>query len=172
MKSFIAFVLFVFTSTGLFAQANADSLAYQQQRKKINTMLAKRNEKFGQYSESLNMHSGVFGMQTKQDIRNSNDILMDIVKTDDTIYRQLKILLDYNVYRQMKVKKHADETDASIKGYINTITKLRQQVDSLKADSGVHLPGRESTNDIFIIASILLAATVVVLLVSKRKRRQ
>ena len=55
--------------------------------------LADRTAKFGQYSQSLSMHTGIFGLQTKKDIRRSNDILMDIVKTDDSIYTELKILL-------------------------------------------------------------------------------
>ena len=76
-----------------FAQQNEDSLAYAQQGKKITAMLARRARKFGQYEHSLRQHTGIFGMQTKNDIRNSNGILMDIVKTDDSVYKEIKILL-------------------------------------------------------------------------------
>src|ERR1700710_330540 len=95
--------IFLFLSISAFAQVNSDSLAYQLQRKKINEMLAQRTLKFGQYDASLSMHTGIFGFQTKKDIRRSNDILMDIVKTDNDIYKELKILLDYRVFQQSQV---------------------------------------------------------------------
>jgi hypothetical protein len=77
-----------------FAQkTNTDSLAYQLQRKKINDMLDVRKQKFGQYDESLSKHTGIFGFQTKKDIRRSNDILMDIVNTDNDTYIILFVLM-------------------------------------------------------------------------------
>ena len=57
------------------------------------------------------MHTGIFGFQSKNDIRRSNDILMDIVKTDDSIYTQLKILLDYRAFQQTQVQNHSKETE-------------------------------------------------------------
>jgi hypothetical protein len=56
-------------------------------------MLAARSVKFGQYDASLSKHTGIFGMQTKKDIRRSNDVLMDIIKTDNDILQQTKVLL-------------------------------------------------------------------------------
>src|ERR1700753_1724340 len=96
----IPFLLF-FCLTGL-AQRKTDSVLYQQQRKKINSMLAERSRRFGDYDRSLSMHTGIFGFQTKKDIRRSNDILMDIVKTDDSIYRQIKILLEFRAFQQQQ----------------------------------------------------------------------
>src|SRR5665213_190191 len=95
MKKIVLFIGFYLSVSCAFAQGNTDSLAYQLQRKKINAMLADRALKFGRYDESLSKHTGIFGLQTKKDIRRSNDILMDIVKTDNAIYRELKILLEY-----------------------------------------------------------------------------
>ena len=97
-----AVVILLFFTLGAFAQTANDSLAYQLQRKKINNMLAVRKIKFGSYDQSLNMHTGIFGLQTKKDIRRSNDILMDIVQTDNDIYKELKILLDYRAFQQAR----------------------------------------------------------------------
>src|SRR5476649_2067485 len=116
------------------AQSNSDSLAYQLQRKKINSMLDVRRQKFGQYDQSLSMHTGIFGLQTKKDIRRSNDILMDIVKTDNAIYRELKILLEYRAFQQTQVQSHSKEADKSNLGFMYTINRLQQQTDRLKAD--------------------------------------
>ncbi len=103
MKNIILLTIACLLLTSTYAQTQSDSLAYQLQRKKINSMLAVRAQKFGRYDESLDKHTGIFGLQTKKDIRRSNEILMDIVKTDNEIYRQLKILLDYRTFQQTQV---------------------------------------------------------------------
>lgn len=89
MKKIGLTLLALFTTAAVVAQKNTDSLAYQMQRAKINAMLAVRAQKFGQYSQSLALHTGIFGLQTKKDIRRSNDILMDIAKTDDAWWKAL-----------------------------------------------------------------------------------
>src|SRR5438874_12358680 len=99
MKKLIGLFFLYLSCLSVYAQkSNSDSLAYQLQRTKINQMLEVRRQKFGQYDQSLAKHTGIFGLQTKKDIRRSNDILMDIVKTDDDIFRELKILMDYRVF--------------------------------------------------------------------------
>src|SRR6201996_6388041 len=110
-----------------FAQSktNPDSLAYQLQRAKINAMLDTRSKKFGQYDESLKKHTGIFGLQTKKDIRRSNDILMNIVKYDDDIFVQTKISLEYRTFQKTQVQTRSVETDDANLGLMNTINKLR-----------------------------------------------
>ena len=73
MKKLILIFLVISVGCRAFAQTNSDSIAYQQERTKINAMLAQRTLKFGQYDQSLTKHTGIFGLQTKKDIRNSND---------------------------------------------------------------------------------------------------
>jgi hypothetical protein len=134
MKKLISFCLLCFVSAGVFAQANSDSIAYQRQRAKINAMLAVRGTKFGQYDQSLSQHTGIFGLQTKRDIRRSNDILMDIVKTDNDIFVQTKILLDYRTFQQNEAVSHSTQADSSSLGYMHTINTLRDQNDKLKSE--------------------------------------
>src|SRR6201996_2363083 len=120
-----------------FAQSktNPDSLAYQLQRAKINAMLDTRSKKFGQYDESLRKHTGIFGLQTKKDIRRSNDILMDINRTDDSIFMQIKILLNYRTFQQQQAQTKSVETENYSLGYMNTINRLRGQIDKMKQDA-------------------------------------
>jgi hypothetical protein len=156
MKKLFLLTLLFFLSVCAFAQAGSDSLAYQLQRKKINSMLADRTAKFGQYSQSLSMHTGIFGLQTKKDIRRSNDILMDIVKADDDIYKQLKILLEYRTFQQTQVQTHSKEAEDSNLGFMTTINKLRNQVDELKADAEKQQAAHEKTKHLFIGAFIVM----------------
>lgn len=135
MKRILLSLLFLFFVVKVFAQVGTDSAAYQAQRKKINSMLAIRQRKFGQYDQSLSKHTGIFGLQTKKDIRHSNDILMDIVKTDNDIFVQTKILLDYRTFEQNQAQSHAVEVDNNATGYMLTINKLRAANDKLKQNA-------------------------------------
>jgi hypothetical protein len=171
MKNLILVVLFCFSTSLVFAQAKSDSLAYQFEHKKINDMLARRTTKFGQYDQSLSMHTGIFGMQTKKDIRRSNDILMDIVKTDDSIYRELKILFEFSVFQRTQIQDHSKEAEDSNIGFMTTINKLRAQVDNLKADAEKQQQQEEKTKRLFIVALIIMSALIVYLIGSKSKRK-
>lgn len=132
MKKIFLFILFSLFLAHTFAQVSSDSLAYQAQRKKINSMLAWRKQKFGQYDQSLTKHTGIFGLQTKKDIKTSNDILMDIIKTDNDIFVQTKILLDYRTFQQNQAISHSSEIDSTNIGFMNSINKLQEQNEKLK----------------------------------------
>jgi len=171
MKKILVLFVFCLVTAHVFAQQNEDSLAYAQQGKKITAMLARRAKKFGQYSRSLRQHTGIFGMQTKNDIRNSNGILMDIVKTDDSVYKEIKILLSLGSYRQSQFQSQAQQSGEGEVGYMGTINKLRNHVDQLKKDSEKQQREADKTNRIFIIAIIVMAAIILVLLRIRTKAK-
>ncbi len=171
MKKIILLNIFCFLLGSAIAQSNTDSLAYQLQRKKINAMLAQRARKFGVYDQSLSMHTGIFGLQTKKDIRRSNEILMDIVKTDNAIYRELKILLDYRAFQQTQVQSHFKEADQSNVGFMMTINKLRDQNDKLKAAAENEQQRHQSTLHTYIIIWIILAAIILLLFFRGSRRK-
>jgi hypothetical protein len=120
-------------------------------------MLTVRKQKFGQYDQSLSQHTGIFGLQTKKDIRHSNDILMDIVKTDNDIFAQLKILLDYKTFEQNQVQSHATEVDSNATGYMATINTLRNQNDKLKneVEAATQQQGKSSRTSLIIIFALI-----------------
>jgi len=171
VKKIILFTGFYLLTACAFAQGNTDSLAYQLQRKKINAMLADRALKFGRYDESLSKHTGIFGLQTKKDIRRSNDILMDIVKTDNAIYRELKILLDYRTFQQTQVQSHSKEAEKSNLGFMYTINRLQQQTDRLKADADKQELTLERTKRAYIAVIIFLLAAIFYLIFRNARYR-
>lgn len=111
-----------------FAQ---DSTAYELQRNKINAMLAERSARFGQYDESLNTRTGIFGFQTKRDIKNSNEILRQIAINDNNIFTELKVLLDYKDLQFQEVKTNIDHSQVRIDSYKKTIRDLQVKNDEL-----------------------------------------
>jgi hypothetical protein len=172
MKKILLLVLFcLMTSLSAFAQSpvNSDSIAYQLQRQKINNMLAARKQKFGQYDQSLGQHTGIFGFQTKDDIRRSAGILMDISKTDDAIFKELKILLEYRDFQQRQIQNHSKEAETTAAGYMEVINRLKQQNARLKQqlnNSEQHFSTRQT---IFVIVILFMAASILFLLRKKNR---
>src|SRR5690554_2014778 len=72
-----------------------DSLDYEIQRQKVNTLLKDRSERFGQFYESLESKTGIFGLKTKKDMQKSIDILKAIVLNDNHILKETQILVRY-----------------------------------------------------------------------------
>lgn len=130
-------------------------------------MLDQRKQKFGQYTQSLSMHTGIFGLQTKKDIRRSNDILMDIVKTDDDILTQTKILLEYRTFQQTQAQSRSTETDNTNIGFMNTINTLRAQNDKLKHDAQAAEAQQQKTTQIAL--ALIVGLIIIVLLLLRAK---
>jgi hypothetical protein len=172
MKKIILFGLMCFLFASAFAQSNSDSLTYQVQRNKINSMLAVRSQKFGQYDQSLSEHTGIFGFQTKKDIRRSNDILMDIVKTDNEIYQQLKILLAYRTFQQSQVLDKSKETENTALESMYTINKLQNQLEKIKKEQeeNIRLQDKASLN--FKIIVFILVGIILFLLRNQIRRKE
>lgn len=119
--------IIVFTTLIVSFVKAQDTSAYEIQRAKINALLADRSAKFGQYDESLNARTGIFGFQTKRDIKNSNEILRQIALTDNEIFTQLKVLMDYKDLQVEQVKTVASSNSESILNYRKTIKSLQEQ---------------------------------------------
>lgn len=169
MKNLILLFLGLMALMQVNAQSKSDSVTYQDQRKKINAMLDERIRKFSRYNESLTQHTGIFGMQTKKDIRRSNDILMDIVSTDNEIFRQLKILLEYRTSQQEQVQvKSQHAQDISI-AYMNTINRLRNEQDLLKKQlAQARLDEEKASHPYLIIIGVLIITSIFLLFTRKR----
>jgi len=134
-------------------------------------MLANRSRKFGQYDQSLSRHTGIFGLQTKKDIRRSNDILMDIVKTDNNIYRELKILLDYRTFQQNQVQDQSKETEKTADETMYTISRLQDQLTNIKKQNEENIKLRDKASLNFKIIVFILVV-VILLVLSKQIRRK
>ena len=132
-------------------------------------MLEQRHLKFGQYDESLKKHTGIFGLQTKKDIRRSNDILMDITRTDEAIFEQIKILLNYRTFQQQQAQVKTAQTQDYALGYMTTINRLRDQIDKLKQDEVAEKNHHANLVRVLVIIAVLMLASILLLLFRKRR---
>lgn len=153
------------------ADISTDSAAYQKQRARINGLLTQRAQKFNQYSTSLNTKTGIFGWQTKKDIKRSGEILMDIAHTDETIFKEIKVLLDFKTYQTTqvtaKLEQSKDSEDRNF-NYMKTINKLRNQNDQLRLDMAQQNNEYHQKQTVHIIIILLLIATLIFLFTRRR----
>ncbi|WP_316799431.1 hypothetical protein [Pedobacter frigidisoli] len=137
------------------AMAQQDTSAFSAQRAKVNAMLAERSAKFGQYDESLNQRSGIFGWQTKKDIKNSNEILRQVVLTDNNIFKELKVLMEYKDLQNQQKVAVADHSQERIQSYMRNIKKLQDENEALRIRSTS--AGSSPANYIIVFLLLVMA---------------
>lgn len=163
-------LLFVLLGLSIATKAApADTSAYQTQRLKINYLLAERSTKFGQYELSLSARTGIFGLQTKTDLKNSNEILRQIILNDNNIFRELKILMNYKDQEVEQVKNNASSTSKRIQGYMLAIKKLQDQNDALRKGT-VQVAAKKDTSTYVIIVLALIIVIGGITFYSKLKK--
>lgn len=152
-----AFLLFFSLCCAINTMAfQNDTSGYQTQRLRINGLLAERSAKFGQYELSLNERTGIFGFQTKDDIRKSNEILREIILSDNNIFRELKVLMNYKDQEVEQVKNNADANNKRIEGYKQAIAKLQNQNDELKKNEGQVTEKKDTATYIIIFLVLVI----------------
>jgi len=155
MRKFI-YLFFVLTlSFRAFSQQ--DTAPYAAQRAKINALLAERSTRFGQYDESLNQRTGIFGWQTKRDIKNSNEILRQVVITDNNIFKELKVLMDYKDLQNQQKVAAADQSQQRMERYMQTIKKLQDQNEQLKAAAESRAKSRNISTYVIVFLLLIMA---------------
>jgi archaellum biogenesis ATPase FlaH len=149
-------LILLFIAFSVNAYAQTDTTAYQAQRSKINALLAERSVKFDQYEHSLNERTGIFGFQTKRDIRNSNEILRQIALNDNNIFKELKVLLDYKDFQVQQVQTTASNNSERIQSYMAAIKKLQDQNQILRKQ----LEEKEKTGSSSYVTMILVILAI------------
>jgi hypothetical protein len=162
-------VLIVFLSISLITPDYAqDTSAYEIQRAKVNGLLAERSAKFGQYDQSLDTRTGIFGFQTKRDIRNSNEILRQVALTDNDIFKELKVLLDYKDLQFEQVQTNAANTTENLLNYRRTIKQLQDQNQTLTGQ----VEQFESKNTLVYLLMFTFALATAILAYLLRQKTQ
>lgn len=155
MKKYFYLLSFLFLNVQVFAQQ--DTVAYAAQRVKVNSLLTERSTKFGQYDESLTQRTGIFGWQTKRDIKNSNEILRQVVLTDNNIFKELKVLMEYKDLQNQQKVAVADNSQERLERYMQTIKKLQDQNAQLKEESDKRDKGKSLSTYIIIFLVLVMA---------------
>lgn len=131
---FLALLLLLSSASIIFAQSPLDtSSAFEDQRQRVNNLLNARNQKFGEYDQSLQQKTGIFGLfKSKGDMQKSIDILKQIVITDNNIFAETRKLLDLKDSERARFEQLATSYDNQITAYMKTISKLQAHNETLQ----------------------------------------
>lgn len=160
--SIVAFLLL--SQQSLFSQ---DTLAYEIQRQRVNELLDQRSNRFGQFNQSLEAKTGIFGFKTKKDMQASIDILKEIVITDNNIFKETKVLLDYKDMEKTFITYQAEESIARINGYVNTISK-QQKVQEEQSAEIKELQQKSNRYLVYFLFSTLLLIILAIILIKQK----
>ena len=147
-------------SLSSFAQvkSSVDSLSYENQREKVNSLLQQRRQKFGEFDQSVLKKSGVFGIfKTKRDMQQSIDILKSVVINDNHIFLETQKLLSLKDFEKAHYQKLADEYDTQSSAYMRTITKLQMENEKLRGQVN-NLDKEEHQSGIWLYLCIMVIA--------------
>ena len=90
----------------------------------------------------------------------SNDILRQIVLTDNDIFTELKILLDYKDFEKQQVETRAETVEGRIDRYQTTITGLQQENEKLRAEAEKNIANYENQTIYLLMLFISLFASI------------
>lgn len=147
-----------------------DSLSYQTQRQRVNDLLDQRAERFGEYSESLERKTGIFGLfKRKADMQRSIDILREIVLNDNNIFVETRKLLDLKDAQSTRYQHLAGEFDQQISAYMKTITKLQNENENLRNQINQMESTDRGSNIFSYFSAIAILVLLGVIIVQYRK---
>jgi len=100
-------------------------------RKDLHDLLEQRRNKFDAYSVSLAKRSGFFGNKTKKDMQHSNDVLLEIVETDNHIITALNRVIDFHTFEKTNRNYTFFQNDERVHNLLQATDTLTKQADSL-----------------------------------------
>ncbi len=127
MKKIVLFLL-VLIQLSIHAIAQEDK---DMDRKELKELLDNRKAKFDSYSLSLEKHSGIFGNKTKNDVKKSNEVLIEIVKTDNRIISTLYRVVDFRTYEKVNMNYDIHKSDEVLNNLRLATDTLSKQVEAL-----------------------------------------
>lgn len=160
--------IFLGTCASLMAQ---DSLDYETQRRKVNDLLKDRSERFGQFYESLDSRSGIFGGKTKRDMQKSIDILKQIVLNDNKILKETQTLVKYKDQEKSLINQVAQESSGQIDNYVSAISKLQKYRESQNLEIEALKKQAQRNLNLFLVSLFALFLLLFIMWQRKDKKR-
>src|SRR5690606_14560796 len=136
-------------------------------RQRVNELLDQRGNRFGQFNQSLEAKTGIFGLKTKKDMQASINILKEIVATDNNIFKETKVLLDYKDMEKTFISYQAEESIARINGYVNTISK-QQKIQEEQSAEIKELQQKSNRYFVYFLFSTILLIILAFVLIKQK----
>lgn len=139
-------------------------------RKHLVDLVKERKAKFDSFNIAIENRSGIFGNQTKKDIKQANEILIDVVKTDNRIIFELQRLLDYKSYEKAAENYSSNTNTAKQEQYLTAIDNLNNRKTALESEKAELEKRLTRTSILSIVLGLLLL--VMTVLYFRRKRAE
>jgi hypothetical protein len=127
-RALFSLMIFFAFSLQLFAQKNKTAATAE-----LQNLLNERKQKFDSYSESLDKRSGFFGGKSKADIQRSNEVLIDIVKTDNKIISALNRVADFRTFEKVNMNYDMAKCNEQLSNLRHAVDTLNKQLTVLAA---------------------------------------
>jgi hypothetical protein len=121
MKFYIILFIFIVTINSALA-LSADTT-----RTELLLLLKQRSDLFNEYTKSLSQRSGLFGNRTKNDLRDSQQKLVEIVTADNKIMNTLKRSLEYRNFEKLNLTYDANTFEEKIRNLTSVNNALNKQ---------------------------------------------
>ena len=139
------------------------------EKKKLYDLLEQRKQRFNSYSSSIEKRSGIFGNKTKKDLQQSNEILREVVRTDNDIINVLNRAVDFKTYEKVNLNYNVNENSQQLENLTRATDTLEKQVMFLKKENTTLQEDAKWAKAKIIT---LLIALMIMILFIRRKRKQ
>lgn len=167
MNSVIKFLIFLLTAIVLSIQSVAQSTPAD--RAQLMKLLEQRREKFDAYATSIEKHSGIFGNKTKKDMQQSNQVLTEIVRTDNMIISVLNRTVDFKNYEKVNLNYDVQAHAERVNKLLRSIDTLQKQVQILNANKN-YLSVKLQRLQFVMFFLVTLCIAFLVLMLRKRAK--
>jgi hypothetical protein len=150
-RLFLFMLIFV---NSVFGSTN-DSL-----RNELSGLLKDRQKLFEEYTASLDRKSGIFGNKTKNDLRESQDKLHEIVTADNKIMSVLNRTVDFRNYEKVNLKYDA----SSYSQRIDNLTKLNESLVKQDTEYANQIADYKASMKKYRLYNILMGALLLVVI--------
>ena len=136
-------------------------------RAELQKLLEERKKKFDSYSESLKKRSGFFGGKSKADIQRSNEVLRDIIETDNRMISVLNRVVDFKTYEKVNMNYDLLSCNERVENLQRAVDVLNKRVTTF-ASSNEELKNKSGTLKLLASAFGILVLVLLVLITRKK----
>lgn len=132
-KIFLLGLILLVSVTGALPQEKTQNRTAD--REELHKLLQERKKKFDSYSESLKKRSGIFGGKTKTDMQRSNNVLIDIIESDNKIISVLNRVVDFKTYEKVNMNYDLLSCNERVENLQHAVAALNKQMNILSSSN-------------------------------------
>ena len=156
-------VLFIF----IISLCTAYALPRDSTRKELLNLLNERKQMFESYSQSIKQKSGFFGNRTKNDLKESQFHLKEIITLDNKIMNSLYRTIDFREFEKTSLTFDASEYQDRINNLVKMNDVLNKKNEEFEKQNNYFLKTVLKFKFYFIVLLVVII-TLMVMLFRKR----